>query len=76
MPPIMLLIPCTFPPILCLPLPTENPLCDVHFCDSVPVLVVCLVFLFVCFLGSVVDSCCEFAVILLFIVFDLLQFLR
>ena len=42
--PIMLLIPCAFflhsPP----PLPTDNPPCDPHFCDSIPVLVVCLVF--------------------------------
>ena len=50
--------------------------CDVHFSDSVPVLVVCLVFVFVVFLsfiflGSFVDSC-EFVVILLFAVFDLL----
>ena len=39
----MLLIPCTFPPFSSLPLPTDNPPCDLHFCDSVPVLVVCLV---------------------------------
>ena len=65
------------PPILPFPLPTEIPLCDVHFSDSVPVLVVSLVFLFLFLflLGSLVDSC-EFVVILLFIVFDLLQFLR
>ena len=62
-----------FLPIPAFPLPTEIPPCDVHFSDSVPVLVVCLVFVFN-FLGSVVDSC-EFVVILLFIVFDLL-FLR
>ena len=38
-------------------LPDDNPQCDLHFCDSVPVLVVCLVCFF-CFLsGSVVDSC-------------------
>ena len=47
----MLLLPCTFlpsiPPFL---LPTDNPPCDVHFSDSVPVLVVCLVFVFVAFL--------------------------
>ena len=49
-----------------LPLPTDNPPCDLYFCDSVPVLLVCLVFIFD-FLGSVVDSC-EFVVILLFIV--------
>ena len=42
--PTMLLIPCIFPPIL--PLPTDNPLCDLHFCDSLPVLVVCSFFLF------------------------------
>ena len=34
----------TFPP---LPFPTENPPCDLHFSGSVPVLVVCLVFVFV-----------------------------
>ena len=51
--------------------PTDNPLCDLNFCDSVPVLVVCLVCF--CFLGSVVDSC-KFVVTLLFIVFDLLLF--
>ena len=44
--------------------PTDNPPRDLCFCDSVPVLVVCLVHF--CFLGSVVDSC-EFVVILLFI---------
>ena len=45
--PIMLLIPCTFPPILPFPLPTENSPCDVHFSYSVPVLVVCLGFVFI-----------------------------
>ena len=45
--PTMLLIPCTFPPILPLPLPTENPPCDLHFSGSVSVLIVCLVFVFV-----------------------------
>ena len=46
--PFMLLIPCTFSPIL--PLPTDNPPWDLHFCGSVPVLVVCLVcFCFVLF---------------------------
>ena len=63
--PIVLLIPCTFLPFSPYPLPTDNPPCDLHFCDSVPVLVVCLVsFLFVC-LGLVVVSS-EFVVILLF----------
>ena len=65
------LFPVPFHPFSHLPLPTNNPPCYLHFCDSVPVLVVCLVFVF---LGSVVDNC-EFVVILLFIVFDLL-FLR
>ena len=46
-----------------------------HFCDSVPVLVVCLVhFCFCFFLDSVVDSC-EFVAILLFIVLILFFFL-
>ena len=44
--------------------PTNNSPCDLHFCSSVPVLVVCLVFVFV--LGSVINNC-EFVVILLFI---------
>ena len=60
-----------FPPIPSFPLPTENPPCDLHSSDSVPVLVVCLVFVFIVFLsfiflGSFVDSC-EIVVILLFI---------
>ena len=57
--------------ILPLPLPTENPPCDVHFSDFVPVLVVSLVFVFLVFLfflGSFVDSC-EFVVISQFIFF-------
>ena len=60
-----------------LPLPIDNPPCDLHFCDSVPVLVVCLVFvlLFSFFLRFIFQSC-EFVVILLFIVFYFLQFLR
>ena len=41
--PFMLFIFCTFFPILPLPLPTDKPPCDLHFCDSVPVLVVSLV---------------------------------
>ena len=56
--PVMLLNPCTFFPIL--PLPTDYPPYDLHFCDSVPVPIVCLVFVFV-------DSC-EFIILLLFIV--------
>ena len=47
------------------PLPTEIPPIDDYLSDSVPVVVVCLVFVF---LGSLVDSC-EFVVILLFIFF-------
>ena len=38
---IMLLIPCIFLPIF--PLPTDNPPCDLHFSDCVPIPVVCLV---------------------------------
>ena len=58
-----LLFPVPFPAFFPLRLSLENPLCDLHFCDSVPVLVVRLVMFFS---GSVVDSC-EFVVILLFI---------
>ena len=50
--------------------PVDNPSCDLHFCGSVPVLVVCLVFVF---LGSVVDGF-EFVVILL-LVFLIIFFL-
>ena len=57
------------------PLTTDNPPCDFHFCDYVPILVVCLVFYFVfVFLGSLVDSW-EFVVILLFIVLIIFFFL-
>ena len=60
------LFPVPFPPYSLLPLPIDNPPCDLHFCDSVLVLVVCLVcFCFLFFLGSAVNSC-EFVVILLF----------
>ena len=58
-----------FPPPF--PLPTEIPPCDVHFCDSVLVLLVCLVhfcFCFVSFLGLGVDHC-EFVVTLLLVFF-------
>ena len=50
--PRILLILCTFsPPLpLPLPLPTDNTPCNLHFCDSVPILVVCLIcFLFLFF---------------------------
>ena len=66
--PVMLLIPCNFSPIL--PLPADNPPCDLYFSDSVPVIVICLV----CFLSSVVDSC-EFVVILLFVISIIFFFL-
>ena len=67
------LFPVPFSSILPLPLPTNNPPCDLHFCDSVLVLVVCFLF-YLCLLSSVVDGS-VFVVFLLFIVFDLL-FLR
>ena len=35
-----------FPPFSPFHSPTDNPPCDLHFCDSVPVLVVCLGFFF------------------------------
>ena len=38
-----------FLPIPPFPLPTKIPPCDVHFSDSVPVLVVCLVIVFIVF---------------------------
>ena len=40
------LSPETFPLILPFPLPTDNPPCDLHFCDSVTILIICLVFVF------------------------------
>ena len=50
--------------------PTDNSPCDLHFCESVSVLVFCLIHFCFCFCfvfwGSFVDSC-EFVVILLFI---------
>ena len=59
------LIPVPFPPFSSFPLPTDNPLNDLHIYNSQPVLAVCLVCF--CFLDSVVDSW-EFVVILLFII--------
>ena len=41
------LLPVPFPPFYPLPYPTDNPPCDLHFYDSVPVLVVCFCFWFV-----------------------------
>ena len=45
----MLLILCTFPPLSHSDSPVENPPCDLHFCGSVSVLVVCLVCFCFCF---------------------------
>ena len=50
----ILYLPNMLPQLLPFPLPTDNPPYDLYFCESVPVLVVCLVFVF---LGSVIDSC-------------------
>ena len=63
--PIMLLNPCTFSPFSPFHLPADNPPNNLHICDFVPVLVVCLVCF--CFLDAVTDSF-EFVVILMFIV--------
>ena len=63
------LCPVSLSPFLLPPPPTDNPPCDLHFCEPVPVLVVCLVHFccfFFFFLGSVVNSC-EFVVILVLI---------
>ena len=59
------LFPVPFLPFSHIPLPTDNPPCELHFCESVPVLVLCLVCF--CFQSLVVDSC-ETVVISLFIV--------
>ena len=61
------LIPVPFPLFSSFPLPADNPPNDLHVYDSVPVLLVCLVWFCFSFLDSVVDSC-EFVVILMFIV--------
>ena len=37
------LFPLPFPASSLLPIPVDNPPCDLYFCESVPVLVVCLV---------------------------------
>ena len=75
--PVMLLIPCTFclilssthtPPII---LHVIFIYSDLSFCSCSS----CFLSFCFCFLGSVVESC-EFVVILLFIVFYLLLFLR
>ena len=56
----------SFPPFSSLPLPANNPPCDLYFFESVPVPVLCLVCCCL-FLGSVIDIC-EFVVILLLVV--------
>ena len=61
-----MLIPCAFPP-------TDNPPCDLHFCNSVSVLVVCLVYF--CFILGSGFNTCEFVVILLFIFLIIFFFL-
>ena len=70
---------CFFFPVPFLPLSAsqslaDNPPCHLHFCDSVPFLVVCLVCFCFFFSGSVVDSY-EFVVILLFIFLIIFFFL-
>ena len=72
-----LCFPVPFTPFYPLLVPADSPPCDLHFCDSVPVLVVSFsrsCFCFGVFLGSVIDSC-EFVVILLFIVLIFFFFL-
>ena len=68
--PVMLLNPNTFSSF---PLPGDNLPNNLHIYDSVPVLVVCLVYF--CFFYSVVDSC-DFVVILMFIVLIIFFFLN
>ena len=43
------LFPVPFPPFSLLHLPTDNPPCDLYFCESVSVLLVCLVYFCFCF---------------------------
>ena len=64
-----------FPHSASLPLPVDNPPCDLHFCESVPILVVCLVcfcFVFLRFGCWQLWVCCHFTVY----IFDHLLFLR
>ena len=68
------LFPVPFPPFCPLPFPTDNTPCDLHFCDSAPVLVVCLAG-FSFFFSSVVHSC-EFVEHFTVHIFDHLLFLR
>ena len=60
------LFPVHFPTFSPFYLPNDNPPCDLCFCDSVLVVVVCLVHF--CFLDLVIDNY-EFVVILQFIFF-------
>ena len=64
--PLCFLFPVPFPPFYT-PISADNPPCDLHFCDPVPVLVVCLVCFYFSLLCSIIDSC-ELVVILLFTV--------
>ena len=69
---IMLLNPCACSPLLPFPPPADTPPNDLNSYDSVPVLVVCFVWVF---LGSVVDSC-EFVAFLMLIVLNFFFFLN
>ena len=68
------LFPVPFPPSSPLLLPADNPPCELHFCDSVPILVVCLVCFCFCFRFHSwwLWVCCHFTVH----IFDDLTFLR
>ena len=69
------LFPVPFPPFssLTLSLPADNLPCDLHFCESVPVLVICLAFvLFFRFNCWWLWVCCHFTVH----IFDHLLYLR
>ena len=68
------LFPVPFAPFSHLPLPSNNPPCDLNFCGSGPILVVCLGYFCFCVLRSVVDSC-EFVFFLLFIFLIIFFFL-
>ena len=73
--PFMLLIPCTFSHSLSPShSPVDNPPCDLHFCGSVSVLVVCLVCFFVCLFQVwllITVSLLSFLLFILFIFFFL-----
>ena len=61
----LILVP--FPLFSPFPVPADNPPNDLCICNSVPIVVVCLISICFCFLDSAVDVC-EFVVILMFIV--------